>query len=320
MNKKRIHFIDLAKGFAILLVIIGHIETIPYVKHLIYSFHMPLFFILSGYFFKNEESFRIAFKKLFSNLIIPYLIVGGIMRVYAMTENALNGLPFSWDDLLSLPFVLWKWKGDVVSAGAIWFLPVLFLSKLYLLQLLRYKNYLFILILGALLSIWFVKKTGIIIPLGILQGLVCAVFIYVGSILHKYNLFSFKLSWLLLGVLWVGVLLSVRNVNLAVRINHYSMGLFTLIETCFISYLFCATCQKFDSLNYFNKFKEYLIWCGRYSLVILCIHSIEGRFHWFSLPHEYFIAEIIIRIGYISLLTWLCTKWKPTQWVFHIKK
>lgn len=198
MNKKRIQFIDLAKGFAILLVIIGHIETIPYVKHLIYSFHMPLFFILSGYFFKNEESFRKAFKKLFSTLIIPYLIVGGIMRVYAMTENTLNGQPFSYDDLLSLPFVLWKWKGDVVSAGAIWFLPVLFLSKLYLLQLLRYKNYLFILILGALLSIWFVKKTGIIIPLGILQGLVCAVFVYVGSIWHKYYFFSFKLSWLLL--------------------------------------------------------------------------------------------------------------------------
>lgn len=318
--KQRIQFIDLAKGFAILLVIIGHIDTIPYVKHLIYSFHMPLFFILSGYFFKNEESFRKAFKKLFSTLIIPYLIVGGIMRVYAMTENTLNGQPFSWIDLLSLPFVLWKWKGDVVSAGAIWFLPVLFLSKLYLLQLLRYKNYRFILILGALLSIWFVKKTGIIIPLCILQGLVCAVFVYVGSILHKYNLFSFKLSWLLLGVLWIGVLLSVRNVNLAVRINHYSMGLFTLIETCFISYLFCATCQKFESLNFFNKFQEYLIWCGRYSLIILCIHSIEGRFHWFSLPHEYFIAEVIIRIGYISLLTCLCTKWKPTQWVFHIKK
>ena len=61
MNK-RIKFIDMAKGTAILLVVIGHvlrgfvaakmyteyINVFNYIDFAIYSFHMPLFFIISG--------------------------------------------------------------------------------------------------------------------------------------------------------------------------------------------------------------------------------------------------------------------------------
>lgn len=45
---KRIEWVDLAKGIAILAVITGH-ETSGFIKFLIFSFHMPIFFILSGY-------------------------------------------------------------------------------------------------------------------------------------------------------------------------------------------------------------------------------------------------------------------------------
>lgn len=47
--KKRINYIDIAKGIALFLVIWGHL--IPYTTitfRVIFSFHMPLFFILSG--------------------------------------------------------------------------------------------------------------------------------------------------------------------------------------------------------------------------------------------------------------------------------
>ena len=51
----RIEYIDTAKAVAILCVIIGHcywIKCIPYGIDAIYSFHMSLFFIVSGYFSK----------------------------------------------------------------------------------------------------------------------------------------------------------------------------------------------------------------------------------------------------------------------------
>ena len=50
MGKKRIEWIDISKGIAILLVIFGHVSILPWApyKKLIFSVHMPLFFIVAG--------------------------------------------------------------------------------------------------------------------------------------------------------------------------------------------------------------------------------------------------------------------------------
>ena len=48
--KKRIGYLDMAKGLAIILVIIGHSSFVPLrAKILLYVFHIPLFFFLSGF-------------------------------------------------------------------------------------------------------------------------------------------------------------------------------------------------------------------------------------------------------------------------------
>ena len=52
MTGKRIRYFDMAKGLGIILVVLGHIEYISdELRAWISSFHMPLFFILSGCFF-----------------------------------------------------------------------------------------------------------------------------------------------------------------------------------------------------------------------------------------------------------------------------
>lgn len=70
--KRRIDWLDSLKGFAMLLVIIGHClsgyisagmfnsitHIIKYIYWLIYSFHMPLFFVLSGYAFSASLSYK----------------------------------------------------------------------------------------------------------------------------------------------------------------------------------------------------------------------------------------------------------------------
>ena len=67
-EEKREIFIDIAKGIAILLMIIGHVIKNFYAIRFIFSFHMPLFIITSGYFFKDrklKEEVKILFKLLF---------------------------------------------------------------------------------------------------------------------------------------------------------------------------------------------------------------------------------------------------------------
>ena len=61
---KRNLAIDLVKGVAIIAVVIGHLDNcadvidyMPYkvVHKIIYSFHMPLFFIVAGFFFRPKS-------------------------------------------------------------------------------------------------------------------------------------------------------------------------------------------------------------------------------------------------------------------------
>ena len=55
IDDKRIDEIDIAKGIGIIMTIIGHNVFAGYVKTFIYSFHMPLFFILAGLVMKKKE-------------------------------------------------------------------------------------------------------------------------------------------------------------------------------------------------------------------------------------------------------------------------
>ncbi|MFR2717791.1 MAG: acyltransferase family protein [Ruminococcus sp.] len=75
MMKKRIEWIDLTKGIAIFMMIAGHIALLPWEPYgkIIFSVHMPLFFILSGYTSKREFSLGYL-KKLWNSLLVPYFL------------------------------------------------------------------------------------------------------------------------------------------------------------------------------------------------------------------------------------------------------
>jgi fucose 4-O-acetylase-like acetyltransferase len=58
----RLQHTDIAKGIGILLVVFGHNSIVVDEKrelfNVMYSFHMPLFFFLSGLFFNAEFGFK----------------------------------------------------------------------------------------------------------------------------------------------------------------------------------------------------------------------------------------------------------------------
>lgn len=72
-EKKRLNYIDDAKALAIFLMILGHLPIGDTLATLIYGFHMPLFFIISGMFFNPDRSLYDHMKKGFKQLMIPYL-------------------------------------------------------------------------------------------------------------------------------------------------------------------------------------------------------------------------------------------------------
>lgn len=77
----RIPWVDVAKFYGIFMVIIGHSNPPFILNILIYSFHMPLFFFLSGYTFKQEYlNHPIDFlKSKIRGILIPYFFLSFIM-------------------------------------------------------------------------------------------------------------------------------------------------------------------------------------------------------------------------------------------------
>ena len=126
----RIEYIDIIKGLAIILVVIGHtspnkMEILPY-KSLIYAFHMPLFFILSGMFVATcRENYSLRtlkdfLHKNFVALIVPFMIWGTIY------------MNFSFSNLAYLCFGSWINFAHIHTLTSLWFIVVLFVARIYL--------------------------------------------------------------------------------------------------------------------------------------------------------------------------------------------
>ena len=143
MKKKRLIWVDLVKGFLMILVVIGHYPgelDFPLATY-IYWFHMPAFFILSGLFFKpilEKGLTKQAIYKRFMQLIVPYLffLVAITMIRYGI-EIGSGNMDVSWylNDLLKLGMGGRFARG---AYGVFWFVTTLFLTYLFFLWLTKY--------------------------------------------------------------------------------------------------------------------------------------------------------------------------------------
>lgn len=127
--QKRVQYLDIAKGIGILLVVLAHNDLSgyhPYLHRLIYAFHIPLFFFLSGIFFKPERPFKDLFKRRFAGLIKPLifaiLMIYGISVFFGKMSFATAGGRILKSLYMTGPYLNWV---------QLWFLPTLFLSNLY---------------------------------------------------------------------------------------------------------------------------------------------------------------------------------------------
>ena len=75
--------IDIAKAVGIILMVVGHFNGLPlWFEKWIFSFHMPLFFILSGYLFKPKTEIQVI-KGGIKSLVWPYIYTVAISILIA---------------------------------------------------------------------------------------------------------------------------------------------------------------------------------------------------------------------------------------------
>ncbi|MDD6400745.1 MAG: acyltransferase family protein [Lachnospiraceae bacterium] len=135
----------MAKGITILLVIVGHCEINKIIRGIIFSFHMPLFFILSSLTMRlscNVDEFFSQIKKSFFHLIVPAFLIflfRSIVDIILNRDNARSivmSVPKQYfvekiSTFIAGSGVLVKMKNISIPAlGIPWFLLVLFCAKL----------------------------------------------------------------------------------------------------------------------------------------------------------------------------------------------
>lgn len=136
----RIKWLDIARGIAMLLVIIGHSAANPAIRRSIYSFHMPLFFILSGMTmsFGHRRSKQSTFRGTAANLLLPLVFlfpVDVVHRYIVLLQNGpVTASEFTLQTILQLFYasaVPLQAGGHTVPAmGIPWFMFVLFWDKM----------------------------------------------------------------------------------------------------------------------------------------------------------------------------------------------
>ena len=131
--KKRIDWLDIAKGIAIICTVVGH--NVPFggnVRNIIFSFHMPLFFVLAGYTIKQipYSNLGSATLKDFKRLVVPVFIIKFVQFLLQILINHAELKSCMKTILLS---IIW---GNGCSykifpgVGVVWFLLALFFAKL----------------------------------------------------------------------------------------------------------------------------------------------------------------------------------------------
>ena len=139
MIKKRVDSIDIAKGIGILLVIWGHLTVDGQVSRFaIFTFHMPLFFMLSGIFEKSNKNIAEGGSKILRTLLVPYLFIVTIDFI-PRSLTALNDGKF---DLVDQIITAAKCAVGLKTTynRALWFLFVLFIIKALFLLLGQIRN------------------------------------------------------------------------------------------------------------------------------------------------------------------------------------
>lgn len=314
MNKERNELLDLLKGFAILLVVLGHAVQYNLPKtfdshplfRVIYSFHMPLFMFISGYV--SCISFKGSTRQLLSRLrtlILPFWswFFFSYFFYWAIHYNQQHQLPdFSY-----------KFLALIRNPGrGLWFLWVLFFNYLFLFLTLKITKKHVVIVLFVVYII--INLINIYIrPVG---GMVLIgwhlLFFLSGYALKQYSIDDTKffrrlsyLSLLLFPILvysWSSsctVQLSMlfkENVNIK-EIASYIYGVIVPFTGIYMSFAIMGFVIKLPGF-----FKRVFLFTGKISLEIYATH-----FYLFSLLFLIPSIEINTRIFITFLYVLICT-------------
>jgi len=263
----RLSVFDILKGIGILLVIICHTfmkEIGPYIT----AFHMPLFFIVAGYFYK-QNSFIVHLRKDFRRLVIPYLFICiATMFIASVQESRTNHAVSIVTDVL---------YGCGTPA---WFLLGLFGSRAIFNRVLCLCPNRYIIVSLVISSIPLAISLNDELPttLSFFSSICGVIFVAIGFYVKHHHVLELLDSHRIIAIT-LSVLFWLNTSIFGAVDLHYSVFKLWIIDylgACGGTYL-CYSVSRFVDLNT-TKLKTILVWWGYFSFVVFSFHAIEYVF------------------------------------------
>ena len=191
-KKQRIEYIDIAKGICIILVVYAHIDTtiLDYKIGIFFdSFRMPLYFFLSGLFFKQYSGiFEFTIKKI-NNLIVPLFFFFIFSYLFDFIWAAINTLHGN-NMLNNFKWQFWdpiRFGGGGSHNPPLWFLTCLFEINIIYYILHKFLNFTLLNISIIIISVigWYLAANGIVLPYKGTSALVSLPFFHIGYLIRK---------------------------------------------------------------------------------------------------------------------------------------
>lgn len=300
MAKERLHYIDVAKGLLIIMVVWGHYElmcrlcfgindpvvnALDSVEDLWVSFFMPAFFFLTGYctdFSKRFMPFLIQGIKI---LILPAVIINYGSTIIEYISWGESG---SW-------IVKTTVKSFLLTCAGEWFIPSLFLARLAVWNLVRLKSIMAILVISFIMlcvgivlydcfpqlpEIWSYK-----------HALMVIIFVAVGNMLKKTK--THIPSGVRLSYIPLLVIVSVAGLGIPYITNRVSVELWQIPVVLVLALSGISFLMYICRIINHSSILEYL---GRNSLVIYLAHFIFYKIY-LGLVAGWFCESTIISVA-----------------------
>lgn len=269
--------LDVAKAVLIILMIIGHFSVGKQFRAIVYSFHMVAFVFFRGYCFRPEtcrDLSRTILKDI-KRFLVPYALfgIGYILLTHDRNLVEIKRLIYGISFTKKL-FV------DVASIGPVYFILLLFVTKIIYLFVERYapdEKWKALSVLGLSLLGMHIGKRGYWLPWSADCAMYMLIFYYLGHCIKKYRIMEYickrNYYYFILSSIWAYMIYE-GSMEIAIR-NYGTYGVVVLgsVSATILLYMVCKyICQTWN-----RHLASLACLVGQNTLYILITHKLLAR-------------------------------------------
>lgn len=321
-QERHIEWVDTAKAIGVILVITGHLLYRTHyglINQLIYSFHMPMFFVLSGYVFEiHEEENMITFvRKKAKRLLLPafIFIVITLPLYFWINRNKMTSF-------MSFCKLLFFVTGRIPYNDPCWFFVVLF--EIYIIAYFLYSRFISIrykvilcLLSFSIIAFMYCLNISKYLLFGLDKAVLGYGFFVLGSVFREVGLLECKnllMKTIMFAVSCMGLIMFGIFLNNKVSMYYFSLDNITFFLVSGVCGSVCTiVCSQIVTLlnSKFYKLSKMTNWLCRNTVLIIGTHYVFITFFDIVLSFFHLNTLKVYDIGLVFLVFFIISVYYP---------